>query len=340
MDIQPYSFPLTRPLHTSVGTIESRQGFVIRIESGGCVGFGEAAPMQPFSAESLADCERDLGRGMAKIREAGPGEALAALQPDLCSSARCGLEVALLDWMARQADAPLSFLLGGEGIDMLPVSALVDSVETAAAALERGHRLLKLKVGVLSLEKEVGRLDTLLQELESPVLLRLDANGAFDLPQAEAFFEAIAHLPIESVEDPLALAHMEHLGKLHRFQVGLGVDEGTRHPEVLESIFASNAADYLVLKPMWCGGFLQAHAIGVAAAAQRIGVALSTALDGAIGRAACVQLAASLPPEALWPSGVDTGHWLSEDHGTLKMEIHEGHLHLGQLAGIGVEGLA
>ena len=339
MDITPYSIPLSTPLKTSVGTIENRKGFLVRIESSGFVGFGEAAPMRPFSIEGLSDCERDLGRGMARIRETGPGEALTALPSDLCSSARCGLEVALLDWMARQADAPLSFLLGGEGLDMLPVTALVSTAEDGAAAVRRGHRLMKLKVGVLPLEEEVRRLESFLAAQEVPVLLRLDANGAFTLKEAEAFFEATSHLPVESVEDPLALSEVGHLKTLHRFQVGLGVDEALRYPEVLDEVFHARSADYLVLKPMWCGGFLQAHAIAMSAAQQGIGVALSTALDGAIGRAACIQLAAALPSEAIWPSGVDTGNWLSSDHGELKLDIHEGHLVLNQLAGLGVEGL-
>ena len=339
MDIIPYSIPLTKALKTSAGTIENREGFLVRIDALGHVGFGEAAPMQPFSVEGLSDCERDLGRGAHKIREVGPGEALSVLQSDLCSSARCGLEVALLDWMARQADAPLSFLLGGEGFDMLPVSALVATPEDGVEAVKRGHRLLKLKVGMLPLQEEVERLEAFLAAQELPVLLRLDANGAFTLKQAEAFLEATDHLPVESVEDPLALSELHHLKALHRFQVGLGVDEALRHPEALEEIFSSRSADYLVLKPMWCGGFLQAHAIALSAAQQGVGVALSTALDGAIGRAACIQLAASLPSEAIWPSGIDTGNWLSSDHGELKLEIHEGHLVLNQLAGLGVGGL-
>jgi len=337
VEIRPYRFALSRPLVTSLGTLEERRGFLVCIDSDGFRGFGEAAPMRPFSSESLNDCETDLARGIEVIRAEGPANALMALPEDLCSSARCALEVGLLDWMARQADAPLSFLLGGEGLSMLPVTALVSGVEDAEVAVARGHRLLKLKVGSRPLAEEVGRLEDLLGSLETEVLLRLDANGAFSLPEAERFFEAIAHLPVESVEDPLRLQDLGELKALHRFQVGIGVDEGTRHPEALEALFASQSADYLVLKPMWCGGFLQTHALGMAAAQHGIGIALSTALDGAVGRAACIQLAAALPSEALWPAGVDTGNWLAEDHAVLPMEIHEGHLHLGMLAGLGVD---
>jgi L-Ala-D/L-Glu epimerase len=336
MKILPYRIGLRHPLVTAMGTVENREGFVVCIESAGFTGLGESAPMPPFSVETLAQCGSDLQRGLAVVQSVGPAEALMALPEDLCSSARCGLEVALLDWMARQADAPLSFLLGGEGLDLLPVTALVRDVEGAEAAIARGHRLLKLKVGVGSLSQDIAFLEDFLGSLDREVLLRLDANGAFTLPQAEAFMAAIAHLPIESVEDPLCLAEVGQLKALHRFEVGLGVDEAVRHPQALEQIFKDRSADYLVIKPMWCGGYLQAHALGMAAAQNGIGVALSTALDGAIGRAACIQLAAALPSEALWPAGVDTGNWLQEDHCDLPMAIHEGHLSLGMLAGLGV----
>jgi o-succinylbenzoate synthase len=337
MNFRPYSFPLTRPLVTALGTVEARQGFVVCIASDGFKGFGESAPMPPFSVETLAQCEADLKRGMRVIRAAGPADALTALPEDLCSSARCGLEVALLDWMARQADAPLSFLLGGEGLDLLPVTALVRDAEGAQAAVDRGHRLLKVKVGTRSLSAEIAFLEDLLGSLNADVLLRLDANGAFDLPQAEAFFRAISHLPVESVEDPLCLEQVGELKALHRFQIGLGVDEALRHPAVLQGLFEAQSADYLVLKPMWSGGFLQSHALGMAAAERGMGIALSTALGGSIDRAACIQLAAALPSEALWPAGVDTGDWLSEDHCDLPMPIQDGHLSLSLLAGLGLE---
>ena len=337
MNVRSYDFALTRPLVTAMGTIESRKGFVVCIDSDGFKGYGEAAPMPPFSLETHAQCGSDLERGLKAIRSEGPANALMALPEDLCSSARCALEVALLDWMARQADAPLSFLLGGEGLDLLPVTALVGDDEGAEAAVARGHRLLKVKVGTRETSEDVAFLEDLLGGLSAEVLLRLDANGAFDLEQAERFFRAIAHLPVESVEDPLRLADIAHLKSLHHFQVGLGVDEAVRHPDALEGVFREQSADYLVLKPMWCGGFLQSHALGMAAAQHGIGVALSTALDGAIGRAACIQLASALPSEALWPAGVDTGDWLAEDHCEVPMPIQDGHLRLGMLAGLGLE---
>jgi len=339
MDYYSYEFELAEPLVTSVGAIERRRGFVVRVERDGFTGFGEAAPMAGFSIEDEAQTEHDLRLGLEVIQEIGPVDSLTELPSSLCSSARFALELALLDWMAKQADAPLSFLLGGEGASFLPLTALVRSTEDARAAVERGHRVLKLKVGTQPLADEVRRLEQLVEDLEGQVILRLDANGAFSIEQAIPFFEAVAHLPIESVEDPLSLDALESMSELMRFRVGLGVDEALRHPQYVERVFTPGFVDYVVLKPMWCGGLLQAHAMGMAAAQRGIGVALSTALEGAIGRAGSIQLAAALPQEALWPSGVDTGSWLKSDHAALDLVIADGHLHLGLLPGIGISEL-
>ena len=339
MDYYSYDFELVEPLVTSVGTIERRKGFVLRIHSDGFTGFGEAAPLSGFSIEDNAQTERDLQIGLEVVQKVGAVDALTELPSSLCSSARFALELALLDWMAKQADAPLSFLLGGEGASFLPLTALIRTPEDARAAVERGHRVLKLKVGANPLDADVSHLEQIVESVEEQVILRLDANGAFSREQAIAFFEAVAHLPIESVEDPLSLDALEAMPDLMRFRVGLGVDEALRHPQHMDRVFTPGFVDYVVLKPMWCGGLLQAHAMGMAAAQRGIGVALSTALDGAIGRAGCIQLAAALPQEALWPSGVDTGNWLKSDHADHDLTIAEGHLHLNLMPGIGISEL-
>ena len=45
MDIDPFSLPLSQPLTTAAGTIETRAGFVVRVTIDGTEVLGEATPL-------------------------------------------------------------------------------------------------------------------------------------------------------------------------------------------------------------------------------------------------------------------------------------------------------
>jgi len=92
-----FSLPLARPLATAHGTIDRREGYLVRIGRDP-VGLGEATPL-PGWTESLEACRDALGSALADL---DPSSGLADL-PDLSTTpaARHGLELALLDLPLR-----------------------------------------------------------------------------------------------------------------------------------------------------------------------------------------------------------------------------------------------
>ena len=63
MNATPFSLPLSSPLSTASGTIEAREGFVVRYDHRGETGVGEATPL-PGWTEPLDACETAL-RGVS-----------------------------------------------------------------------------------------------------------------------------------------------------------------------------------------------------------------------------------------------------------------------------------
>ena len=122
--------------------------------------------------------------------------------------------------------------------------------------------------------------------------IRIDANGAWTVPEAAVRIRKLAELDLEYVEQPVAtLDEMVRLRR--RVDVPLAADEGVRladDPTRIEGL--TEAADVVVLKVQPLGGVWPALRV-----AQTCGlpVVVSSALETSVGMAAGVALAAALP---------------------------------------------
>ena len=126
------SIPLREPFVTSGGVVSARELAVIRLEDDeGTVGFGEAAPLEPYDGVTVDEV-------IDALRE-GPPPRGAPPQ------ARAAWELAELDLQARRRGRPL----GEPGADAIPVNLTLPAgpPEEVAAAASAGHqgRLLVLQ---------------------------------------------------------------------------------------------------------------------------------------------------------------------------------------------------
>ena len=79
-----------------------------------------------------------------------------------------------------------------------------EGAEAALQAIEAGFTTLKLKAGAeRETEDLVARVRAIRQAVGPDVRLRLDVNGAWDLPTAEDRLDAVARFDIQYVEQPL-----------------------------------------------------------------------------------------------------------------------------------------
>ena len=306
-DWLPYCLPLKRPWQTSRGSIGERRGKLYRLQTAdGLTGWGDCAPLPEF----------------------GIDEAAATAYAEECAT---------LDLAAQRAGLPLAAWLSGErapasvavNANFGPISTVDrNSLESAARA---GYTIVKLKVGHAPLADEITALHQLARALPPGLSLRLDANRAWTIAEAERFIAACTGLPVEGLEEPLADPDPSQLAHLQaRADFPLAIDESThlldpqffRHPPVRR----------LVIKPARHGGLLASTELALRARASGLEVIVTSALESACGITTLTHLAAAVAPDAV--HGLATADWLASDT-CLSPPIVEGRMRLPESNGIG-----
>ena len=270
----PYAIAFREPVATGAGAWTVRRGAWLRVESDeGRVGLGEAAPLEAL-ASALA---------LAAAIERGP-----------CREA--AFEVANLDLEAQRFGRPLAYLLSAAPRARVAVNAVlfasgIDEVATEAArAIDAGFRTVKLKVGSVSPPQDIARILAVRERVGAGIAIRLDANRAWDEDTALRVLHAVEPCDIEYVEDPVA-GDLRVVGRRTNIPVAADVatlDEGWQ-------VVRARGADVLGLKPMALGGLRATRELAVAAVDAGLGVVVTSVFDTAVGVAAALQLAASLP---------------------------------------------
>jgi len=317
IEYDPFSLRLSSPLETAAGRIAERSGFVVRVESDGHRGVGEAAPL-PGWTESYDDCEAVLS-DVADGGEGGwsdtadPAAGIDATTP----AARHGIELAAVDARARAADEPLAaWLADGSAAGSVPVNATVGDAPaeaTAAAtreAVEAGYEAVKVKVGARGPDADEARLRAVREAAGDGVELRADANGAWDARTAERMIDVAADLDVAYVEQPRPASDVAGNAALRGRGVDVALDESVAVAGV-DTILERDAADVLVCKPMVLGGPVRTCEVARRAAARGVDTVVTTTIDGVVARIGALHVAAALPDVPA--CGLATGDRLDSD---------------------------
>ena len=313
--VEPFSLRLASPLDTAAGRIEARSGFVVRVESDGHRGIGEATPL-PGWTESYDECTAALGDAVGGSQVADADDPAAGIDVTT-PAARHGVELATADARARATGEPLAaWLADGSPADAVPVNATVgDGPADAAAAATRaavdeGYDAVKVKVGARRAEADEARLRAVRDAAGDGVELRADANGAWDARTAERMVDVAADLDFAYVEQPRPAPDLAGTAALRGRGVDVAVDESVAAVGI-DAILDRDAADVIVCKPMALGGPVRTCAVARRAAARGVSTVVTTTIDGVVARIGALHVAATLPdPPAC---GLATGARLASD---------------------------
>ncbi len=342
------SLRLHKPFRVSSWTIAARDIVILQIADPGTglSGYGEAAPLQAFGTESLDECLSALEMFAREYSRSGlDAESLAGERLRIFNAmqgaptARCAVETAMLDLLAREKRMTLAGLLGAvSGSARIPVNAIVgggtieETLRSAGRAVENGFTCLKLKVGAGTPDEDVERVAAVRALVGQHILIRLDANGAWDLPTAQEMLRRLAASDIEYIEQPVK--SIQDLAVLKRqATIPIAADESAQLPAEAERIIREAAADVLVLKPMTAGGPLAAMRLAEMALSAGIDVVFTSFIDSSVGRHAVAQLCAAMP-QLTRHHGIATGALFLDDTG--RDEIFDGYFHLSNEPGIGM----
>ncbi len=306
-DWLPYALPLNEPWQTSRGTTVLRRGRLLRLHSSdGRYGWGDCAPLPAF--------------GIDETRATAFAE-----------------ECAQLDLSAQRAGLSFNAWLGGNPpLASIAVNASLGSLLTIsraslAAACTAGFQVIKVKVGVGTLNEEIGGLQDLIGTLPAGCQLRLDANGAWSSAEALAFFTACRDLPIEACEEPLRDPEPRELARLQdAVPFAIAIDESLER--LGKDLFRHPPVRRIVIKPARLGSLLASMELALRARAVGTDVIVSSGLESSCGLLAGAHLAAAIAPGAV--HGLATASWFSCDTGEA-LTIVKGRLLLPEEAGIG-----
>lgn len=195
----------------------------------------------------------------------------------------------------------------------VPVNVTVPAVgaeQAHAIVAGSGCQTAKVKVAEPGQPEsdDIARVEAVRDALGRSGKVRVDANGGWDVDQAQRMLVALAAFDLEYAEQPCAsLDEMADLRR--RVDVPLAADESIRRAEDPLKVRAAGAADIVVLKTQPLGGVRPALAI-----AEECGlpVVVSSAVDTSVGLAAGVALAAALP-ELPYACGLATMSLLAGD---------------------------
>ena len=321
IELYRYGIRFKEPVTLKGATLHRREGALIRlIAVDGSEGWGEAAPLPGFSPESLDDATEQLRTMAPRLTNREIPVSLA--RPDatslrelshLTSSARLGLELALLNLSAASHDLTLPELLKDSPEKIISTNGLLSgtiekTLVDAYSMREGGYRAVKLKVGRREVSEDVGIVRRVGEILGDGVSLRLDANRAWGFDEALEFARGISGVRIEYVEEPLA--EPWRLADLARgWGLPVALDESLVGMEP-EELGLHPYARAVVLKPTLLGGM--SRALRFAEEARVLGMAsvVSSSYEGGVGTGALVALAAAVGEE---PAGLDTYRALAED---------------------------
>lgn len=300
---------LRAPFVSASGSLSVRRLLLVSLTGDdGVVGYGEAAPLESYDGISVDDCRAAIEdcRGLLEGADADGDRATLLAECARAAAlpqAIAAIDLALWDLAGRRVGMPVWQMVGRA---VKPPSVRVNATIAAAdragaaseagAAREAGFDCVKVKVG---LGDDPGRLAAVRAAAGARMAIRLDANGAWSVKEALASLRVLEPTGIESCEEPAS--GLDEIAEVAEGSpVPVALDESARLPGALDHRFAHAVC----LKIAGCGGISGVLDAASRARATGYQVYLASTLDGPLGIAAAVQVAAALRPDR--PCGLAT----------------------------------
>jgi L-alanine-DL-glutamate epimerase-like enolase superfamily enzyme len=293
--------PLRAAHATDIRAVPAPRPLVlVRLESAdGAVGYGEAAPLADYDGVTL-DQVRDALRRYEPVCAGGAGlshaELLAACGAEAAlPQALAAIDLALWDLAGQRAGQPIWRLLGSQAAPIVELNAAIGAEDPGPAAaqareaVERGLECIKVKVGV---GDDLARVRAVRSAVGPQVRIRLDANGAWLLEQAVETLRTLVDLDIELCEEPVhGVFGIAAVARALPY-LTIAADETGADP----TLFQARVCGSVCLKISRCGGITGVLRDAVAARNAGYDVYLASTMDGPLGIAAALHVAAVVEP--------------------------------------------
>ncbi|HEY7512860.1 MAG TPA: o-succinylbenzoate synthase [Vicinamibacteria bacterium] len=303
LELRLARLPLLEPFEVSFGTMESRLLFLLRLEAGGCAGWGECVAWERplYSYETVGTARHVIRDCLAPAILGKEIKDLADLASRLGTfrghpMAKAGIELAFVDLVARLRDEPLARVIGGVrprvevGVS-LGIQPTLDALdERVRRFLELGYRRIKLKIKPGADVSVVAGI----RERHPRILLSVDANAAYTLADASLLRKLDAH-ELLMIEQPLAHDDLlDHARLQQTLRTAICLDESITSHDRARQALDCGACRIVNMKVGRVGGYSEALRIHDLCVERGAPLWCGGMLESGIGRAHNVALA-SLP---------------------------------------------
>ncbi|MDI9626641.1 MAG: o-succinylbenzoate synthase [Bacteroidales bacterium] len=314
IEIVPYTLKFKNPAGTSRGVyIDHKVWYIIfkNCNNPSHIGIGECAPLPDLSCDYSDEYEEQL-KSFCKTVEEKQLVDSASLKN--YPSILFGLETAMRHYQQQSWQLwDTRFSRGEEGIKINGLIWMGDFSEMKSrieAALEKGFRCIKLKIGAIDFNKEIELLKYIRQQFTPEELeLRVDANGGFSYHDVLVKLNQLAELNIHSIEQPIKAGLQKDMSYLCRNSlIPIALDEeliGINSYVEKKSLLTTINPQYIILKPSLHGGISGCEEWISIAEELGIGYWITSALESNIGLNSISQWCSTLNISI--PQGLGTG---------------------------------
>lgn len=271
--VAPHTLYFNFAAGTSRGTLREKKIFYLQLRHTQLphrIGIGECGPIEGLSPETLNDISPKLTSLSVALKKTDDlnffllPEWKYELSLQHYPSLIFAIEMAC---MGLCKENPYQLFLNTDHPEQaIPINGLIwmgqESFlrEQIQEKLQQGYQCIKMKIGgdqtqqVLSIIRELRR-----EYSAEKLMIRVDANGYFDVQRAIQLSKELKNLDVHSIEQPLApgnIAHTKALISEKLCPVALDEELISYHlPEEKERFLQQVKPAYLVLKPSLHGGF-------------------------------------------------------------------------------------
>ncbi len=341
----------TRRLHRmSFATTRYQECVFLRLHTDdGLVGLGEAPHMAGYSGagETQASVALQLRERLLPAVLGKDPLQIEARQIDMERAvpwnprAKSAVNLALYDLAGKTFGTPVYNLLGGLVRDRVPLSWSVpivdfgEAIQDAQTMVERGIRILKMKVGHEDPNHDIERFKQVREAVGSSIRMRADANQAWDVPLAIRVIRAMEAYDIEFMEQPVKVWDLDGLAEVRQAtNTYIMADESANSPMDVLNLAKKRAVDLISIYINNPGGIINAKKMAIVAEPAGIGCYVGGALEGPIGARACLHFAASTP-NVTWGCEMGGQFLLEEDLSQEPIGFEDGALVVPQGPGLG-----
>ena len=339
MRISFYHYPLhfKRPAGTSRGYMQTKNSWILEIEENGVIGRGEISIIEGLSPEfeNITDFEKKITEVCSIMEQRVRNKEQGLEELRNYPSIKFGIETALRD-LSNGGTGIIFDNAFSRGEKRIPINGLVwmgdenFMKEQIEQKLQEGFTTIKMKIGAIGLEKEIEILRNIRSNYSADqIILRVDANGAFQPQEARAVLIRLAELEVHSIEQPIKPGQWQEMRQLClNSPTPIALDEELIGVEGLKNkieLIDTIKPPYIILKPSLHGGISGTQEWIRLAEERNIGWWITSALESNIGLNAICQLAGEYPIEL--PQGLGTGSLYTNNIPSV-LEIQSGMIYL------------